>query len=129
MRKNKRFLSLVIIFSLIIGGVLLTRVWAENDIFSELKPFFQAYQVIQNRYIKKVDPSKLIQGAIKGMIESLEDPHSYWLDPRSYKEMEIEKEGKLGGTGMRITIKEGFPTVVSCIEGCLLYTSPSPRDS
>ncbi len=117
MRKNKRFLSLAIIFSLIIGGVLLTQVWAENDIFSELKPFFQAYQVIQNRYIKKVDPSKLIQGAIKGMIESLEDPHSYWLDPRSYKEMEIEKEGKLGGTGMRITIKEGFPTVVSCIEG------------
>jgi len=117
LRKNKRLLSLVIILSLIIGGILFTRVWAENDIFSELKPFFQAYQAIQNRYIKRADPSKLVQGAIKGMIESLKDPHSYWLDPRSYKEMEIEKEGKLGGTGMRITIEEGFPTVVSCIEG------------
>ncbi|MEA3485970.1 MAG: S41 family peptidase [Candidatus Aerophobetes bacterium] len=117
MSSNKRLLIWIAVFSLLIGGLLFTQVRAENNIWAELKPFFQAYQAIQNRYIKKVDPSKLVQGAIKGMIKSLKDPHSYWLDPRSYKEMKIEKEGKLGGTGMRITIKETFPIVVSCIEG------------
>lgn len=117
MRKSKRLLSLIVIFSLMAGGVLFTRVWAEDDIFSELTPLLQVYRAIRNQYIKKVDPSGLIEGAIRGMIESLQDPHSYWLDPRSYKEMQIEKEGRLGGTGMTIAIKEGFLTVVSCIEG------------
>jgi len=117
LKKNRRVLIFVLILSLVLGGIFFTRVQAENDVFSELGPFFRVYQTIQSRYIEKVDPSKLIEGAIKGMMESLKDPHSYWLDSRSYKDEKIKREGELGGTGMVITIKEGSLAVVSCIEG------------
>ncbi len=51
------------------------------------------------------------------MIESLEDPHSYWMDAESYKEMEQEKEGQFGGLGIQITLKDEFITIVSPLEG------------
>lgn len=119
MKRERYFLIVsIIIITLTFGGIFFTGVQAEdeNDIFSELGPFLRAYQAIQSRYIKEVDPSKLIEGAIKGMMESLEDPHSYWLDPRSFEDERIRREGRVGGTGMVITIEDGSLTVVSCIE-------------
>ncbi|HHJ00931.1 MAG TPA: hypothetical protein ENJ81_01950, partial [Candidatus Aerophobetes bacterium] len=103
MKRERYFLIVsIIIITLTFGGIFFTGVQAEdeNDIFSELGPFLRAYQAIQSRYIKEVDPSKLIEGAIKGMMESLEDPHSYWLDPRSFEDERIKREGQVGGTGM-----------------------------
>ena len=118
MKKDKGFLIIIVILSLIIGGFLLVKVQAGSNLFSELKPFLETiYQVIQSQYIKRINPSKLIEGAIKGMIESLEDPHSYWMDAESYKEMEQEKEGQFGGLGIQITLKDEFITIVSPLEG------------
>lgn len=118
MKKDKGFLIIIVILSLTIGGFLLVKVQAGSNLFSELKPFLETiYQVIQSQYIKRINPSKLIEGAIKGMIESLEDPHSYWMDAESYKEMEQEKEGQFGGLGIQITLKDEFITIVSPLEG------------
>lgn len=117
MKKDKGFLIIIVILSLIIGGFLFTRVRTGSNFFSELKPLLETYQAIQSQYIEKIKPFKLIEGAIKGMIESLEDPHSHWMDAQSYKEMEQEKEGQFGGLGIRITLKDEFITIVSPLEG------------
>jgi len=101
----------------IIGIFLFNRVQAGSSYLDELRPFLKAYQSIQNQYVEKVEPNILIEGAIKGMIESLNDPHSQWMGPKSYQEMEIEKEGEFGGLGIKITMKDGFLIIVSPIEG------------
>ena len=117
MKKSRAWLILIGFFSITIGGILFSRVWAGGSLFSDLQPLIETYQAIQTQYIEKVKPSKLIEGAVKGMIESLEDPHSRWMDPGTYKEMETEKEGKFGGLGIQITIKDNFLTIVSPLEG------------
>jgi len=113
MKKSKKFLIIGIIIVLISGGLFLSPGRGEKN---ELFLLSRVYQIIKEHYVEKVDPSKLIEAAIKGMIESLGDPHSRWIDSKSYKEMEIRQKGELGGLGITITIKDDFPTVVSPIE-------------
>ncbi len=117
MKKNKNFLIVIVIFSLAIGGFFFAKVQAGSNLSSELKPLFDTYQEIQSWYIEKIKPSRLIEGAIKGMIESLEDPYSHWMDAQSYKEMEQEREGQFGGLGIEITLKDEILTIVSPLEG------------
>jgi len=117
MKKKRVSLVLVIITGLIIGGIFFTRSQAGGDLFLELKPLLKVYQAIRAQYIEEVKPSKLIEGAIEGMINSLEDPHSRWIDPTSYKEMQMHREGEFGGLGITIITKENFPTVASVIKG------------
>lgn len=116
MKRNKRFLVIIIILSSVIGIFLFARVQG-GDFLSELGPLIAAYRAIQNEYIEKVEPSQLTEGAIKGMIESLEDPYSHWIDAEAYNEMKQEKEGKFGGVGIQITIEDNFPTIISPLEG------------
>ncbi len=105
------------VFGIIIGGILFSQVWAGGNLFPNLQPLIETYEAIQTHYIEEVETSKLVEGAIKGMIESLEDPHSRWMDPRTYEEMETEKEGEFGGLGIQITIKDNILTIVSPLEG------------
>ena len=116
MKRNKRFLVIIVILSSIIGLFLFARVQG-GDFLSELGPLIAAYRAIQNEYIEKVEPSQLMQGAIKGMIESLEDPYSHWMNAEVYQEMKQEKEGEFGGVGIQITIEDNFLTIISPLEG------------
>ncbi|TKJ47550.1 peptidase S41 [Candidatus Aerophobetes bacterium Ae_b3a] len=116
MKRNKRFLVIIVILSSIIGLFLFARVQG-GDFLSELGPLIAAYRSIQNEYIEKVEPSQLMQGAIKGMIESLEDPYSHWMNAEVYEEMKQEKEGEFGGVGIQITIEDNFLTIISPLEG------------
>ncbi len=113
MKKSTKFLIIGMIIILISGGLLLSPGRGEKN---ELFLLSRVYQIIKEHYVEKVDSSKLIEAAIKGMIESLGDPHSRWINSKSYKEMEIRQKGELGGLGITITIKDDFPTVVSPIE-------------
>ncbi len=113
MKKDK--ILLLGIVSVIISIALFTRVQAGDDLFSKLKPLLEAYQIIQNEYIDRVDSSKLVEGAIEGMINSLNDPHSQWVSSQEYENVTIRKEG-FGGVGMEITVKDNFVTVVSPLE-------------
>ncbi|MFQ5834545.1 MAG: S41 family peptidase [bacterium] len=117
MKKKKGWIILIIFSSIAIGGILFSRVRAGDSLFSDLQPLIETYQAIQTQYVEKVKPSKLIEGAIKGMIESLEDPRSHWMDPRTYEDWQTETEGKFGGLGIQITIKDNFLTIVSPLEG------------
>ena len=116
MKRNKRFLVIIVILSSIIGLFLFARVQG-GDFLSELGPLIAAYRAIQNEYIEKVEPSQLTEGAIKGMIESLEDPYSHWMNAEVYQEMKQEKEGEFGGVGIQITIEDNFLTIISPLEG------------
>ncbi len=87
-----------------------------QDTYHYLKLFSDVMSIVQDNYVKKTNQKKLIYGAINGMIREL-DPHSSFLTPTEYKELQIETRGKFGGLGIEITIKNHILTVVSPLEG------------
>ena len=88
--------------------------------YEELAVFNNVLSIVEKNYVETVDDKKLIEGAINGMLSSL-DPHSNYLDPDTFKEMQVETKGSFGGLGIEITIKDGYVTVVSPIEGTPAY--------
>ncbi len=75
---------------------------------------------MQKNYVEPVSTKQLINGAITGMLASL-DPHSAYLTRELYKDLQIETRGSFGGLGIEITIKNGVLTVVSPIEDTPAY--------
>jgi carboxyl-terminal processing protease len=84
--------------------------------FPKIKLFSEALNEIQKKYVEEKDSKELIYGAIRGMMSTL-DPHSTFLSPEEFKELEIETSGIFSGIGIEITLKDGILTVVSPIEG------------
>lgn len=78
---------------------------------------FKALQIIKARYVEDVPVDTLMTGAVKGMVNSLGDPHSIYMDPKMYKEFMIETEGSFGGVGIVLGAKDKVLTVISPIEG------------
>jgi len=87
-----------------------------DNVFKQLKLFSEVLNLVEDQYVEPVDEAKLIQGAIKGMLQSL-DPHSTYMTPDEYKELQVETRGTFGGIGIEITIRDGVLTVVAPIEG------------
>jgi len=113
-----------IIISLILGLCVLASVTLaisgveqkkKGDLFRQVELFSDTLAIIQTEYVDEPVPKDLIYGALKGMLSSL-DPHSQFLDPETYNELKVETEGKFGGIGIEITIKDGLLTVVSPIQ-------------
>ncbi len=88
----------------------------EDNTYHQLKMFTQVLDLVERDYVEPVDPKKLIYGAIQGMLSSL-DPHSSFMKPEDFKELQVETKGKFTGIGIEITLKDGVLTVVSPIEG------------
>ncbi len=86
-----------------------------NPIYEDLKVFTDVLGLLQKEYVEETKSKDLVYGAIKGMLETL-DPHSAFLPPNMYKEMQEETKGRFEGLGIEITTKEGVLTVVSPIE-------------
>jgi carboxyl-terminal processing protease len=84
--------------------------------FPKIKLFSEALNEIQKKYVEEREAKELIYGAIRGMMNTL-DPHSTFLSPEEFKELEIETSGIFSGIGIEITSKDGVLTVVSPIEG------------
>lgn len=109
----------------IIGVALLFLGWStitaktgddNPDAFQSLRLFSDVLNIVQDNYVEKVDLKKLIYGAISGLLREL-DPHSSFLKPEDYKELQVETKGKFGGLGIEITIRDGILTVVAPLEG------------
>ena len=83
--------------------------------YEDLKVFTDVLGLLQKEYVEETNSKDLINGAIKGMLETL-DPHSAFMPPQMFKEMQEETKGRFEGLGMEITVKEGALTVVSPIE-------------
>jgi carboxyl-terminal processing protease len=82
----------------------------------ELKVFAQALDVVGQHYVEPKTTKDLVYGAIQGAVGSL-DPHSSFMDPEEFKELQVETKGKFSGIGIEITMKNRILTVVSPIEG------------
>jgi carboxyl-terminal processing protease len=86
-----------------------------DSIYEDLKLFTDVFGIIQKEYVEATKPKEMVYGAIKGMLETL-DPHSAFMPPETYKEMQEETRGRFEGIGIEITSKDGVLTVVSPIE-------------
>lgn len=87
----------------------------KEELFRQVGIFSDVLTIIQEDYVDQVPPKQLIYGALKGMLASL-DPHSQFMDPDIYNELKVSTEGKFGGLGIEITVKDGLLTVISPIE-------------
>jgi len=85
--------------------------------YEDLSLFTEVLNLVRKNYVEPVGERDLIQGAVKGMLQEL-DPHSSYLDPEVYKEMQIDTRGEFAGLGIEIAKRrDGFVEVVSPIEG------------
>ena len=101
---------------LFVAVLLVPRVSAVGpEGYRSLETFANILAIVQRNYVKEVDTDKLVTGAIKGMLGSL-DPHSSYLTEDAYQELQTETEGRFGGLGLEITMRNGLLTVVSPIE-------------
>ena len=106
---------------MVIEAVAVRRAQAlPNDTYQELETFANVLAIVQKNYVEPVSTKRLIDGAISGMLTSL-DPHSAYLTPDLYRDLEVETRGSFGGLGIEITIKNGVLTVVAPIEDTPAY--------
>lgn len=124
-----RKLNLTILVILLVGlsaifaweRLSIQRVSAEDQtVYENLQIFSDVLDIVKENYVQEVDNEELVEGAISGMLKTL-DPHSSYLDPDAYKELQVETKGSFGGIGIEITIRDGFLTVVSPLEGTPAY--------
>jgi len=92
------------------------RVVATEEAYDTLKVFTEVLTLVQNNYVESTDSQDLIYGAIRGMLDTL-DPHSSFMSPDVYKEMQVETQGSFGGLGIEITVRDHQLTVVAPIDG------------
>ncbi len=110
-------LTLVFVFS----GQVVTNVSAiPREDYENLETFTSILSIVKKNYVDEVTSKDLITGAINGMLSSL-DPHSAFLTPDLYKDLQMDTQGRFGGLGIEITIKNGVLTVVSPIEDTPAY--------
>ncbi|MGA8059625.1 MAG: S41 family peptidase [Candidatus Binataceae bacterium] len=91
-----------------------------DDTYKELATFANVLAIVQKNYVEPVTTKQLINGAITGMLASL-DPHSAYLTPDLYRDLEVETRGSFGGLGLEVTVKDDLLTVVSPIEDTPAY--------
>lgn len=84
--------------------------------YEELGLFTSVLDKVKKDYVEPVSTQKLIYGALKGMISSL-DPHSGFMTPNEYSDLQVSTQGQFGGVGMTITLKDGILTVIAPIDG------------
>ena len=110
---------------ILVGGLLTTQIAgplvaqeakSEASVYQQLDLFGDIFERIRAQYVEEVDPEKLIEAAINGMLTSL-DPHSSYMPPDAFADMQEQTKGEFGGLGIEVTQEEGFVKVVSPIDG------------
>lgn len=91
-----------------------------EETYKGLKLFSDVIELVEKNYVDPVDSKELIEKAIQGMVHGL-DPHSSLLSPDEFKELQIDTQGEFTGIGVSISMRDGFVTVVSPIEGTPAY--------
>jgi len=101
-------------------GVLIGKGWDRavmaTETYEELKTFTEVLAHVQKHYVEEVKTKDLVYGAIRGMLATL-DPHSAFMPPEVYKEVQVETKGEFGGVGIQIGMKENRLTVIAPIDG------------
>jgi carboxyl-terminal processing protease len=98
------------------SGFLKDLAASSDETYKGLKLFTDVLEIVNEKYVDEVDTNELIEKAIQGMVHSL-DPHSSLLLPEAYEDLRIDTKGNFTGIGIHITLRNGFVTVISPIEG------------
>lgn len=116
------FFVIIFVFGFLLGayGKRAAVSSSDKDIYEYLKTFSDVIDLVKKDYVEEVNDKEIVYSAIKGILESL-DPHSSFLPPDMYKEMQTDTKGEFGGIGIEISIKDGFPVVISPIEDTPAY--------
>ena len=122
--RNSRILTTavaVVIGSALLGGLFGGRVLAGQDGLSQhYEAFTTALAAIETTYVGEVDSERLVYQAIGGMLQTL-DPHSSFMDPRSYAQLRERQEGRYYGLGITIRVIDRAITVMNLVEGSPAY--------
>lgn len=104
----------VLAFMIFSGGGFQHKVSAETDDYQDLKVFSEVLSALKKNYVESVDTKKLVYGAVKGMLNTL-DAHTAFMPPEVYKEMQVDTRGEFGGLGLQIAIKDKALVVIAPI--------------
>jgi carboxyl-terminal processing protease len=118
-RRGSWYVASLIVATLILGFVVgkgWDRTVQATETYEELKTFSEVLTQIQKHYVDEAKVKDLVQGAIRGMLSTL-DPHSAYMTPEMYKEIQVETKGEFGGVGIQIGIKDNRLAVIAPIEG------------
>ena len=88
---------------------------AAADAYRQLSLFGDVFQRVRSDYVEKPDDGKLIESAINGMLAGL-DPHSSYMDSKSFRDMQVQTRGEFGGLGIEVTMEDGLIKVVAPID-------------
>src|SRR5262245_9688280 len=88
---------------------------ANSEIYRQLDLFGEVLERVRSDYVEKPDDPKLIESAINGMLTAL-DPHSAYLNPKHFRDMQVQTRGEFGGLGIEVTMENGVVKVVAPIE-------------
>lgn len=118
-RKNKRFINPIyplVVYALFFNSPVCAEIsQAESEAtYKQLEIFSNVLSILQENYVEEIDSKAALNGAIRGLLFSL-DPHSSYLPPESFKELQDETKGSFSGIGIEVTIKNDYLTIVSPI--------------
>jgi len=114
---TRRSFVLAALFAVLFGlGWWAGRSGARGDLYANLDLFVEVLHKVSDNYVDPVEPKKLIDGALKGMMRGL-DPYSQFLDSRAYGNLQSVTQGSFGGIGVVVGVRDNYPTVISPIEG------------
>ena len=107
----------VAILAMLTGGWLLqsSSGQAQDASLEKQRLFQHVHQLVSERYVDDVEPGELYRMAIEGMLRELGDPHTSFLDPEAYEQLELSTTGNYGGLGIRIDAQDGWITVVEVL--------------
>src|SRR6201996_5268562 len=88
---------------------------AASDTYRQLNLFGDVFERVRADYVDKPDDTKLIESAVNGMLAGL-DPHSSYMDPKSFRDMQVQTRGEFGGLGIEVTMEDGLVKVVAPID-------------
>jgi carboxyl-terminal processing protease len=111
------FIAVMVVSATVVYGDLVKQ---DNETYEGLRLFSDVIAEIENNYVEQVETKALIEKAIEGMVHSL-DPHSAFLPPEAFDDLQSETKGEFGGIGIVITMRDNRLTVISPIEGTPAY--------
>lgn len=118
--RGKRWLALAIVVVVVLGSLALevptlVRAWGNTD--EGMAVFLEVLNRVRESYVEEVPANRLIDGALRGMVEALGDPYSTYMTPQEFQDFQAGTNGTFGGVGIVITEEEGYIVVVAPIKG------------
>lgn len=118
MRSKRKLQVGIAIFLVSVTAFFIGKVVAQGEFERKFEVYLQALDLVRNEYVDKgVDNQKLVYGSIRGMLDSLDDPYTRFLEPQPYKEMKIRMSGQYFGIGIYIGMKDNQLAVIAPIDG------------